>query len=330
MIRTRIIGTGSYLPQRVVSNQEIAGPLGISPEQIERLTGIRERRWAAEEEAASDMAICAGRQALAAAECEASAVDAIILSSTSPDRVFPSTACYVQRGLDCRGVGAFDVSASCSGFLYALSMANAMIVSGQVKTCLVAASEVKSRFLDPRDGNTAMLFGDGAGAVVVRGEEDPLPRASGIWGIRLYADGAQHALIHVPAGGSRRPASRETVEQGQHTLRMNGTSLFRAAIRRVEEAVQKVLKEFGVPLEDIAQVVLHQANGRILAQLGRRLGLSPDRLSSVIVHFGNTSSASVPIAVDAAVRAGKIRTGDLVLLGSFGGGLTWATGLVRW
>lgn len=330
MIRTRVIGTGSYLPSRVVTNEEVAGPLGITAEHIQRLTGIRERRWAAPHEAASDMAIQAGRQALDAAGCDAASLDAVIVSTTSPDMAFPSTACFVQRGLGCRGIGAFDVSASCSGFLYALSMAHAMISSGQARTCLVAASEVKSRFLDFKDESTAMLFGDGAGAVVVRGEEDRPSVPVGILGIRLHADGSRHALIRVPAGGSRMPASAETVKNGRHVLHMNGAPLFRVAIRRIEQAVHDIVKEFGLRLDDIHHVVLHQANGRILAQVADRLGVSQDRLSSVIEYSGNTSSASLPVALDAAVREGKITSGDLVLLGAFGGGLTWAAGLMRW
>lgn len=330
MIRTKVIGTGSYLPHRVVTNEEIAKPLGLVPDQIYRLTGIHERRWAADHEAASDMAIEAGRQAISAAGCEASAIEGIILSSTSPDLVFPSTACFVQRGLGCKGVGAFDIAASCSGFLYGLSMAQAMIQSGQIRTCLVAASEVKSRFLDPKDGATAMLFGDGAGAVVLRGEEDRSPEARGILGIRLRADGSRHELIRVQAGGSRTPSSQATVEKHEHTLRMQGASLYRTAIRRIEEAVQDILKEFGTDLREIKQVVLHQANGRILAQIADRLAIPQDKLTSVIERYGNTSSASVPIALDAAVRGGAIVSGDLVLLGSFGGGLTWATSLIRW
>ncbi len=325
-----MIGTGSYLPQRVVTNEEIAFPLGLTSDHIQRLTGIRERRWAAEREAPSDMAIEAGRRALSAAGCEASAVDAIILSTTSPDTVFPSTACYVQRGLGCRGVGAFDISASCSGFLYGLSMGQVMIQSGQLKTCLVAASEVKSRSLDLRDQETAMLFGDGAGAVVLRGEDDPTPDWRGILGIRLRADGSRHELIRVQAGGSRTPSTHATLEKQEHAIRMQGTALYRLAIRRIEQAAQDLLKEFGVGIGEITQVVLHQANGRILHQVADRLGIPPDKLFSVIERYGNTSSASLPIALDTAVRGGAIDAGDLVLLGSFGGGVTWATGLVRW
>lgn len=276
------------------------------------------------------MAIAAGRRALDAADCAASSVDAIILSTTSPDMAFPSTACSVQRGLGCKQVGAFDVSASCSGFLYGLSMAHAMIQSGQAKTCLVVASEVKSRSLDLLDESTALLFGDGAGAVILRGEEDRSPEWRGMLGIRLYADGMHHGLIRVPSGGSRTPLSSDRLRKQEHTLRMHGAALFRIAVRRIEQAALEILKEFGICPGDLKQVVLHQANGRILSHVADRLGIDQGRLASVIERCGNTSSASLPIALDDAVRGGKISPGDLVLLGSFGGGLTWATALVRW
>ena len=280
--------------------------------------------------ASSDLAIEASRQALQAASCGAGDVDAIIVSTTSPDSAFPSTACFVQRGLGCRGVAAFDVSASCSGFLYGLSMANGMIQSGQAKTCLVVSAEVKSRFLDPADAATVVLFGDGAGAVVVRGEEGQGSSAPGLLRIRLHADGSKHGLIRVPAGGSRMPASAETVARRDHVLRMQGASLFRIAVRRVEQAVQELLKDCGMTIGELSQVVLHQANGRILSNVADRLGIQEDRLASVIDRYGNTSSASLPIALDVAVRSGRVRPDDTVLLGSFGGGLTWATGLIRW
>jgi 3-oxoacyl-[acyl-carrier-protein] synthase III len=209
-------------------------------------------------------------------------------------------------------------------------MADAMIRSGQAKTCLVVAAEVKSRSLDPQDGDTALLFGDGAGAVVVHEEREANQPSRGLLGIRLYADGARHDLIRIAAGGSRMPSRQETIEARDHTLRMQGAPLFRLAVRHLEQAVREILKEFGVELEDVAQFVMHQANGRILAQLTRRLAVSPDLVYSVIERFGNTSSASLPIALDHAVRAGKIRPHDIVLLGSFGGGLTWASGLLRW
>lgn len=330
MIRTKIIGTGSYLPERVVSNYEVGASLGLEPAAVSRLTGIEERRWAAPSQASSDLAVAAARQALEAAGLPASELGAIVLSTTSPDTAFPSTACHVQRMLGCVTIPAFDVAASCSGFLYGLSMADAMIRSGQIKTCLVVAAEVKSRFLDPADSDTVLLFGDGAGAVVLRGEQETGQPGQGLLGIRLHADGSQHGLIAIPAGGSRRPTTIGTVEAKGHTLRMQGAPLFRLAVKRLEQAILEIVKEFGVEVQDLAQLVLHQANGRILNQLTKRLGVLPERVCSVIGRYGNTSSASLPIALDYAVRSGKILPHDIVLLGSFGGGVTWATGLVRW
>ena len=330
MMRTKIIGTGSYLPERVVSNREVGASLGLDPGVVSRLTGIEERRWAADSQASSNLAVEAARRALHAAGLPVLELGAIVLSTTSPDSVFPSTACHVQRMLGCATIPAFDVAASCSGFLYGLSMADAMIRSGQVKTCLVVAAEVKSRSIDPADGDTVLLFGDGAGAVVLRGEPETGPLGRGILGIRLHADGSQHGLIRIPAGGSRMPTTAETVAGKRHTLRMQGAPLFRLAVKRLEQAILEIVKELGVDLQDLAQLVLHQANGRILGQLTKRLGVSPERVSSVIGRYGNTSSASLPIALDDAVRSGKISPDDIVLLGSFGGGVTWATGLVRW
>lgn len=330
MIRSKVIGTGSYLPERVISNREAGAALHVDSETIFRLTGIQERRWADSAQASSDLALEAARAALQAAGLQSTDVDAILVSTTSPDMAFPSTACHLQRKLACAGVPAFDIAASCSGFLYGLSMADAMIRSGQAKTCLVAAAEVKSRTLDSHDLDTAFLFGDGAGAVVVRGEREANQPSRGLLGMRLAADGARHDLIRIHAGGSRWPSSQATLEGGDHFLRMKGAPLFRLAVKRLELVIRETLKEYGVELRDVAQFVVHQANGRILAQLATRLAVSPDRLCSVIERFGNTSSASLPIALDHAVRAGKIRPHDLVVLGSFGGGLTWASGLIRW
>jgi len=330
MIRTRIIGTGSYLPEQVVSNLEVGASSGIEATAVSRLTGIQERRRAAPSQASSDLAVEAARPALDAAGLQVSDLGGIILSTTSPDTVFPSTACHVQRMLGCSAIPAFDMAASCSGFLYGLSMADAMIRSGQVKTCLVVAAEVKSRSIDPADGDTALLFGDGAGAVVLRGEPEAGQLSRGLLGLRLRSDGAQHGLITIPSGGSRRPTTLGTVEAKGHTLRMQGGPLFRLAIKRLDQVIREIVKEFGVDIHDVAQLIVHQANGRILAQLTKRLGIPQERVCSVIGRYGNTSSASLPIALDHAVRSGKISPHDLVVLGSFGGGVTWAAGLVRW
>jgi 3-oxoacyl-[acyl-carrier-protein] synthase III len=304
--------------------------LGIEATVVSRLTGIQERRRAAPSQASSDLAVEAARPALDAAGLQGSDLGGIILSTTSPDTVFPSTACHVQRMLGCSAIPAFDMAASCSGFLYGLSMADAMIRSGQVKTCLVVAAEVKSRSIDPADGDTALLFGDGAGAVVLRGEPEVGQLSQGLLGLRLRSDGAQHGLITIPSGGSRRPTTPGTVEAKGHTLRMQGAPLFRLAIKRLDQVIREIVKEFGVDIHDVAQLIVHQANGRILAQLTKRLGIPQERVCSVIGRYGNTSSASLPIALDNAVRSGRISPHDLVVLASFGGGVTWAAGLVRW
>ncbi|TAJ28651.1 MAG: ketoacyl-ACP synthase III [Nitrospirae bacterium] len=329
MQRSRIVGTGSYLPPRSVSNSEVSPGLGLDPEAVYRRTGIRVRHWAGEEQATSHLAEEAARRACEAAGLSPASVDTIILSTTSPDMAFPSTACHVQRSLGARGSAAFDIAASCSGFLYGLSMADRLIRSGQSQRCLVVAAEIKSRFLDRQDATTAILFGDGAGAAVVVGEQVEAGQPRGILGVRLYADGARHALITVPAGGSRQPASSRTVQERRHTIRMQGIPLFRVAVTRVAEAVTDLLKEFGVGVGDLGQAIFHQANGRLLAAIGRRLELPPEKLYSAIEQAGNTSSASLPIALDLAYREGRISAGDLVLLGTFGGGLTWATALLR-
>ncbi|MGQ0810125.1 MAG: 3-oxoacyl-ACP synthase III family protein [Nitrospiraceae bacterium] len=331
MKQSRIVGTGSYVPDRIVGNDEVAHHLGLhSSEQVYRLTGIHTRHWAHDDQASSDLAVKAATEAFRAAGISASEVEAIIVSTTSPDMLFPSTACVVQQALGAKPVASFDVAASCSGFLYGLSMADAMIRSGQVRCCVVIAAEVKSRWLDRTDHGTAMIFGDGAGAAVLVSEPATGQYSSGILGIRLYADGSGHELIRVPAGGSRTPSSSGTIHAGQHRLQMQGAPLFRHAIRRLERAILELMKEFGVTMKDLKQVIVHQANGRILSQLCRRLAIPADAMCSVIEQYGNASSASLPIALDHAVRNQRFASGDLVLLGTFGGGLTWATGLVRW
>lgn len=334
MPTSRIAGTGSYLPPRVVTNEEVGRPLAMSGEAIRRLTGVQARHWATDDMTTSDLAEEAARQACEAAGVKPGSVDAILVSTTSPDMGFPSTACHVQRRLGARGAAAFDVVASCSGFLYGLSMADRFVRAGQYGCCLVIAAEIKSRFLNPTDRTTAVLFGDGAGAAMVvtehHREGDGAIAPRGLLGVRLYADGRRHGLITVPAGGSRLPSSPETLKAGLHALQIQGGPVYRLAVRRLADAVGALLKEFGLRVEDLDHAVFHQANQRILTALARRLRLPDDKLWSVIRAVGNTSSASLPIALDQAVRARRIRAGDLVLLGTFGGGLTWATGLVRW
>ncbi len=327
-MQTKIIGTGSYVPKRLIDNAEICRSLAIDADAVFRLTGIRSRHWVNANDSTSDLAEHAARRACESAGVDPASVEAVLMSTTSPDRTLPSTACVVQSRLGLRNAAAFDVAASCSGFLYGLSMADRFIRSGQFQRCLVVAAEIKSRFLDVRDEATAILFSDGAGAAVVQGDESGAP--SGVLGIRLYADGARHGLIGIHAGGSQRPTSPETIKHQEHVLRMQGGPLFRTAVKQLAGAVVDLLKEFGYSDDDVGLAIFHQANGRLLSALGKRLGIAPGKLYSVIDRIGNPSSASLPIALDMANREGRLRSGDLLLLGTFGGGLTWGTALVRW
>lgn len=327
-MQTKIIGTGSYVPKRLIDNAEICRSLSIDTETVFRLTGIRSRHWVNAKASTSDLAEHAARRACESAGVDPASVEAVLISTTSPDRTLPSTACVVQSRLGLRNAAAFDVAASCSGFLYGLSMADRFIRSGQFQRCLVVAAEIKSRSLDVHDEATAILFSDGAGAAVVQGEKRGA--SSGVLGIRLYADGARYGLIGIPAGGSRRPTSSETIERREHVLRMQGAPLFRTAVKQLAGAVINLVKEFGYGVDDVGLAIFHQANGRLLSALGKRLGVAPAKLYSVIDRIGNPSSASLPIALDLANQEGRLRPGDLLLLGTFGGGLTWGTGLVRW
>lgn len=330
MVRTRIVGTGIAVPPQTLTNAMVCGPDPPTSQEIEVLTGIRERHWAGTGIASSDLAAQAAREALARSGYDARDVDAIVVSTTSPDTVFPSTACYVQHALGAKSVAAFDVAASCSGFLYGLSMADAFIRAGQYRTCLVIAAEVKSAFLDRADLTSRALFADGAGAALVRREDSQLQDGPGILGIRLYADGAGHELIRVAAGGSRRPLDSGAIREQRHTIRLQGAPVFRLAVRRLAAGVGDLLKEFGLSMADVRQVLFHQANGRILAALCERLAIPPDRTTSIIERYGNTSSASLPMVLHEAANTRKLKSGDLVLLGAFGGGLTWGTALIRW
>lgn len=342
--RSQIIGTGAYLPSRVVTNEELAHRVAaasrqprlttrLTPADILKRTGIVERRYAAADEATSDLAAHAGRAALDNARVAPTSVDLIICSTTSPDMVFPATACLVQRRLGMKRVGAFDVAASCTGFLYALAIADRYLRTGEANTVLVVASEVKSRVLDDRDPGTAILFGDGAGAVVLTTGPRRVAAHSphrGVLSIRLHSDGRHGHLIQVPGGGSRHPLTRESLENRLHHIRMQGTALYRAAVRHMEAAITEALVAHRLTVESPRLYILHQANRRILEAVIRRLGLPRERVALTIDRYGNTSSATIPIALDAAARAGRLTRGDLVLLVGFGGGLTWGSCLIRW
>jgi len=324
--RARIIATGGWVPARVASNEELSHLTGLSGAAIRRRTGILERRWAAPGEATADLAMRAAALALERAGERAESLDAIILSTTSPDTPLPSSACHLQRLLGATHAFAFDLSASCSGFLYALSVGDQMIRAEKAHRVLVVAAEVKSRFLNFKEGETAILFGDGAGAALLA----PSPDERGICSVSLWSDGAFADLIGIKAGGSRLPPSEKTVAEGLHAITMQGPRLFRRAVRRLEVAVVDTLKAHGLVIGDVRWFLFHQANGRLLEKVAQRLGIPPTQTLSVIERYGNTSSSSLPLTLDAVVQTGQIKPNDLVLLATIGSGLTWGTALIKW
>ena len=326
MIRSRVIGTGAYLPERRMTNRDVEKLVDTSDEWIVERTGIRERRIAAPEEATSDLASAAGRAALASAGLASSELDLIIVGTATPDMLFPSTACLVQERLGAKQAFAFDLSAACTGFLYALAVADQYLRAGTHRTALVIGAEVLSRMIDWTDRGTCILFGDGAGAVVLRAEEGE----RGVLSTHLHADGALWDLIHMPGGGSRMPPSAETLAGRMNFLKMKGNETFRVAVRALEEVAREALSANGVEPSDLALLIPHQANLRILQAVAERLKLPPEKVMINVDRYGNTSAASVPIALDEAVRSGRVRPDDLVLLEAFGAGLTWGAALIRW
>ncbi len=324
---SKISGTGSALPARCVGNTEIAKSLGTDPGYIFRVSGIQARHWVDSQEDCTLLAEQASREALAQAGLTPDDLDAIIVSTTSPDMKFPATGCLLQARLEIAGIPAFDCSASCSGFLYGLSMADAFLRTGQFRRCLVVSSEVKSRTLDCEDFSTAILFGDGAGAAIVERSANP---DHGVLSIRLHADGRHHDLVKISGGGSRQLLSQAVLDNRLHTLRIQGAKLFRLGVRQLRQEILAHLEEEKWDVADLDQVIFHQANVRMITHLCKNLKIPLDHCTTIMEHVGNTSSASLPMALDAASRQGKLKAGSQVLLGAFGGGLTWATALLRW
>lgn len=322
-LRAVIIGSGSALPRRAVSNAELAQQVDTTDEWIVERTGIRSRHLAGEGETTASLATDAARAALEAAGVDASSIGLIVLATATPDQTFPATATIVQDRLGCRGGIAFDVAAVCSGFLYALATAESMLRTGMAKRALVIGAETFSRILDWEDRTTCVLFGDGAGAVVLEAREvdenDPL--APGIIATRLHADGAHNELLYVDGG----PSTSGTVGK----LRMKGREVFRHAVTNLAEVLGEVLEVAGKQVSEIDWVVPHQANARILDATARKLGLSPEKVIVTVDRHANTSAASVPLAFDVAVRDGRIKPGDLVMFEAMGGGFTWGASLAR-
>jgi 3-oxoacyl-[acyl-carrier-protein] synthase-3 len=316
VIYSRIVGTGSYLPARAMDNAEFAARLDTSDAWIRERTGIARRHIAEEAQASSDLALNASRHALQAAGLDAAQIDLIVVATSTPDFVFPSTACLLQQKLGVKGCAAFDVQAVCSGFVYGLATADSFIKSGMASRALVVGAEVFSRILDWNDRGTCVLFGDGAGAVVLAADSRP-----GIHASVLHADGSQAGLLSVPGNVSRGRII------GSPFLQMNGQGVFKFAVKVLEEVARETVAKAGMVMEDVDWLIPHQANVRILEATARKLGLPEDKLVVTVDHHGNTSAASVPLALDEFVRAGRIRAGQRVLMQGVGGGFTWGAAL---
>ena len=319
MTFSRIIATGSYLPARVVTNDELARTVDTSDEWIRTRTGIRSRHVAAEGELASDLALVASQRALQAAKIAAEDIDLIIVATTTPDIIFPSTACILQAKLGIAGCPAFDLQAVCSGFVYALTIADLFIRSGQSKRVLVVGTEVYSRILDWSDRGTCVLFGDGAGAAIVAASEQP-----GILAARLHADGSHKDMLCVPGSVNAGKVS------GTPFVHMDGGSVFKFAVRVFEEGAREVLEAANLKVTDLDWFIPHQANIRIMEATAKKIGLPMHKVIATVDHHGNTSAASIPLALDEAVRDGRIKPGQMLLLEGVGGGFTWGAVLLRW
>src|SRR5688572_18970047 len=317
MIYSRIAGTGSYLPERVVTNAEFAARLETTDAWIRERTGIERRHIAEKSQASSDLALRASQQALQAAGISAEQLDLIVVATSTPDYVFPSTACLLQAKLGVKGSAAFDVQAVCSGFVYGLATADCFIKNKMAKNALVVGAEVFSRILDWDDRGTCVLFGDGAGAVVLTSSSSP-----GIHASVLHADGSQVDMLSVPGNVSRGKVT------GSAFLQMNGQGVFKFAVKVLEESARETVEKAGMRLEDVDWLIPHQANVRILEATARKLGLPREKLVVTVDHHGNTSAASVPLALDEFVRAGHIRAGHRLLLQGVGGGFTWGSSVV--
>lgn len=328
VFRSQILGTGSYLPKRVLTNQDLEALVETSDEWITERTGIKERHLAAKDEFTTDLALHAAQKALEAAQITAQDLDAILFATVTPDQVMPSAACMLQAKLKCRDVMAVDMSAACSGYIYGVSTADQYIRTGSFKNVLVIGAEVLSSIINYKDRGTCILFGDGAGAVVVGRAQENSP--SQILAFHLAADGSLGDSLTLPAGGSKRPATMETVKEGLHYVQMNGREIFKSAVRAMAKSSQKVLDQAQIKASDVKWMIPHQANIRIIESVGSQLGISMDRVITNIAQTGNTSSASIPIAFDGAVRDGRIQRGDLVLQTAFGGGLTYGALLLKY
>ena len=321
-----ISGVGSAVPEKVLTNFDLEKIVDTSDEWIRTRSGIERRHIAGEGETTGSLGVQAARRALADAHLTPSDVGLVLVATVMPEMLFPSTACYIQDTIGADYAGALDVNAACSGFIYGLALADAFVSSGKYEHVLLVASETLSRITDWTDRTTCVLFGDGAGAAVISRSSDS---DRGILATHLGSDGSKGGLLYMPGGGSRFPSSHETVEQGMHYIKMNGRELFKAAVQAMGDAIVHLLDKLGFEGEDIDLLIPHQANIRIIRATAKRVGLSMERVFVNLDEYGNTSSASVGIALDEAKRNGRVKPGELMGMVAFGGGLTWASALLR-
>ena len=326
MNRARIISTGYYLPAKILTNKDLEKMVDTTDEWITKRTGIKERHIAAEGESSSDMGTEAAKMALKNAKMKPEEIDCVICSTVTPDHFFPSTACLIQKNLNLTNAFAFDISAACSGYPYALSVARSMLMNDSINNVIVVASEKMSSITDWTDRSTCVLFGDGAGAAILRNEDSE----SGILSVYHGSDGSLGDLLIVPAGGSRKPASYETVKNKQHFIQMEGNEVFKEAVRRMIESANYVIEDAGINVEDIKLVIPHQANLRIINAIAKRLKLKDDQVFINLDKTGNTSAATIAISLAEADESGLIKTGDIIILTSFGAGVTWGGIAIRW
>lgn len=321
-----ITGWGMAVPQKIVTNEELAQRIDTTDEWIQSHTGIRERRVASEDQTTATLGVDAAQRALDMARLKPADLDLIIVSTSSPEHIFPATACLVQDQLGASNAGAFDLLAACSGFIFALNMGTQAIRTGTIKSALIIGSETLSRFVDWNDRNTCILFGDGAGAFVLQASPEP----GGVISAVMRSDGSGGDLLIVPGGGSRIPTTHKSVQAGQHYVKMNGREVFRFATRVLGQVTEEAVKKAQLTLEDIQLVIPHQANQRIIEAALRRLDIPIERCVINLDRYGNTSTASIPIATCEAVQQGRLKPGDKVVFVGFGGGLTWGAAVAVW
>ena len=324
--RIKITGTGIYAPEKVLSNRDLEKMVDTSDEWIVTRTGIKERRIASEDQATSDLGLIACQRALKDAGLKAKDIDLIMLATSTPDTLFPSTACWIQKGLGAGHIPAFDLSAGCTGLLYGLVVAESMILSGAVCRILLVGAEMLSRFVNWEDRNTCILFGDAAAALVLEKSEDESGMLSSYW----KSDGNLGGLLSLPGGGSRHPAAQETLEQKLHFLQMKGNEVFKHAVKRMGEAALAALEKAGLTTDDIDYLIPHQANIRIIEATGKRLKLPKEKVFINIQKYGNVSVATIPIGLHELKEQGKLKKGDIIVLDAFGAGFTWAAIVYRW